>query len=293
MSFKQQYQEEVDQLFGKLKPKGAISKDAVVQEGPLTPLVPFGLNGADVIDSTDSMDVLVYIPDIVLKVLKASVVLVFRQFFSSATSASSGGGATSGASSTSTSDGGGSSTPTSGASSASSAGGTSHTHQWASYIADQAPGGTSRLYTDAGATNFWIPTNNPSNLFTGTEVTGGEHTHGIAHTHTVTIGSHTHGIAHTHSTPAHAHGLTYGVFKEAMPASHSVELRVYKWSGTVWTLLDTITGLTDDVEDVDLTGSITGPGKFKIALISAAAQPNGGRLGVDVAGHVVCAIQPR
>jgi len=107
------------------------------------------------------------------------------------------------------------------------------------------------------------------------------HTHGIAHDHGITHThgiAHDHGIAHTHTTPhhdhsipSHMHGLTYGVFKEAHPASHSATLRVYELVGSTWTLRATIAGLTADAEDVDLTQWITGAGCWRLDLFSAAA----------------------
>ncbi len=97
--------------------------------------------------------------------------------------------------------------------------------------------------------------------------------------------------SHDHTVPAHTHNLTYGVFKEAYPASHSVTLKVYELVAGVWTLRTTISGLTNDQEDVDLTAWITGPGQWMLTLQSAAAQPNGGRLGAYVSGFVLGAIQ--
>ncbi|HET7070152.1 MAG TPA: hypothetical protein VFI40_04965 [Nocardioides sp.] len=91
---------------------------------------------------------------------------------------------------------------------------------------------------------------------------------------------------HDHTTPNHTHGLTYGTYEEAFPASHSVTLTVYKRIAGAWVSQHTTTGITDDLADVDLTTVITGPGDWKITLQSEAAQPNGGRLGCDLFGSI-------
>ncbi len=96
---------------------------------------------------------------------------------------------------------------------------------------------------------------------------------------------------HSHSTPNHSHGLAYGTYEEAFPASHSVTLRTYRRDGTAWTLVSTIAGLTDDLEDVDLTAVLDGPGDWRLELLSAGGQPNGGRLGAELYGSVLGAIQ--
>ena len=130
----------------------------------------------------------------------------------------------------------------------------------------------------AGAT--W---SNPDSSSAIIDIPTSDHTHGMAHTH---------GISHTHSTPNHTHSLTYGVYKEAYPASHSVSLKVYAWDDdAAWDLVTTISGITEDVSEQDLTAYITGPGIWRLELKSAAAQPNGGRLGCDVSGFVIGALQ--
>jgi len=48
--------------------------------------------------------------------------------------------------------------------------------------------------------------------------------------------------------------------------------------------------LTTDAPNIDLTAYITGPGRWRIVLQSAAAQPNGGRLGAHISGWVLGAI---
>ena len=118
-----------------------------------------------------------------------------------------------------------------------------------------------------------------------------DHSHTIAHTHGI---PHTHGTpAHQHTVPGHTHALTvtYGVIKETMPASHSVTLKVYELVSSTWTLRATIAALTADIEDVDLTQWVNGPGAWRLELKGDAAQPNGGRLGCDVVGYALGAIQ--
>lgn len=285
MSIKTTQDEELDRLFGNLtrKPHMRAEQEATPHEGQPATYVPFSFNGADVFDETDTMDVLIYIPDEMVKIVKARAVLSFREFFAPATAASSGGGSTSGSSSASSTASGGSSSPT-------STGGGAHNHRMFEGLG-AVPGITSDHGYRARLSNgsdydmiLKVATGSALDMYTRDSASD--------HSHSVTVPDHSHGIAHTHSTPAHAHGLTYGVFKEPMPASWSVELRLYSWSGTAWTLVASITsGLTSQIEDVDLSDYILTPGKYRISLKSAAGQPNDGRLGCDIAGHVVGAIQ--
>jgi acyl-CoA thioesterase-1 len=91
---------------------------------------------------------------------------------------------------------------------------------------------------------------------------------------------------------SHTHTLTAGASKEGYPASHSVNLKVYLLSGGAWGQVGaTITGITDDAPDIDLSAYITGPGRWRIVLQSAAGQPNGGRLGAHLSGYLIGAIQ--
>lgn len=254
MSYRDVANAETEALFGGLKRtlyRGEPSRDKVSQEGPPATYVPFSFNGADVFDESDTMDVFIFIPDEMVKIVKARALLFFRQFFASATTVSSGGGSTSGSGGGSTSGSGGSSTPTS----------------------------------DGSAVGL--------NFDECPHHAGHAHISSIdSHSHSVTIGSHTHSVsAHTHTTPDHTHDLDYGVFKEALPASWSVELRLYRWTGVFWSLQHEITGLTDQLEEVDLSDYITTPGRYRIRINSAAGQPNDGRLGCDVSGHIVGAIQ--
>jgi hypothetical protein len=107
-----------------------------------------------------------------------------------------------------------------------------------------------------------------------------------------TLWSYAESAPHQHTTPAHSHGITYGIYKETYPASHSVNLSVYLLVGSTWTLQgSTITGLTADSIEQDLSTYVTGPGKWRLVFQSAAAQPNGGRLGVHLSGYLLGAIQ--
>ncbi|MEW6223203.1 MAG: hypothetical protein AB1627_01100 [Chloroflexota bacterium] len=239
---------------------------------PQGQLVPFSFSGQGVFDQDDTLEVHLFIPDRMYITLEARAAIDFRPFFAPAKSAASGGGSTSGASSSSSS----------GASSDSTTGEEgSHDHGFA--FVGAAGGFTVRRFAGrdgAGNSNdVDLPTEQADSLWT---TVNENHLHGMAHTH---------GIAHTHSTPNHTHGLTYGVYKEAYPASHSVTLKVYELEAGTWTLRGTIPGLVADQEDLDLSTYITGPGQWLLELVSAAAQPNGGRLGAYVSGYVLGAIQ--
>jgi hypothetical protein len=228
---------------------------------PQGQLVPFSFSGADVFDSVDTMDVFLFVPDRMYVAIESKALLRFREFFSSAKTAASGGGSTSGSSSASSS-------------SATSVG---HVHSFATDAGAGGPAGTSHLYGHTGVgPGFYLNVTAGGNIETGPETSSL---------------SHTHGITHTHSTPDHTHGLTYGVFKEAYPGSHSVTLKVYELEAGAWVLRGTISGLTADIEEVDLSPYLEGPGNWRLEIKSDTAQPNAGRLGCDVSGYVLGAIQ--
>jgi hypothetical protein len=219
---------------------------------------PLIFGGPGVFDSGSPMRVYVKVPDDVSSILEVKLTLAFRQFFAQAQDASSGGGSTSGSSSAASS----------GASSSSSSANTTlllamgsesiHNHS-------DPQGGTVGL--DGGIQSFVKDIS--------------DHSHTIAHTHN---------IPHTHTTPAHTHPLTYGTYEETFPVSHSVDVRTYKRVLGAWVLQDTQSGITADLADIDLTGVITGPGDWRIEAQSAAAQPNGGRLGCDIYGSILAVI---
>lgn len=184
-----------------------------------------------------------------------------------------------------TSDSGGGATSGSGGSTTSAAGG-AHDHS-AALWASSTPGVYSKsrwsgLTSAGGAFNLNIESDiaGPDGLYTS-----------LTSDHTHTIGGHTHTTPnHQHTVPGHTHSLTAAATKEAYPASHSVTLKVYELVDTTWALRGTIAGLTNDVEDIDLTPYIVGPGRWRIVLQSAAAQPNGGRIGAHLSGFLYGAI---
>jgi hypothetical protein len=121
--------------------------------------------------------------------------------------------------------------------------------------------------------------------------TSGDASTGTAHTHT--SGSYRGTLdetaiadidPHDHTTPNHTHGLAYGTYEESYPASHSVKVKVYQRVSSTWTLVYTSASQTADLVDLDLTSAITGPGDWRLEVLSDAAQPNGGRLGLDLFG---------
>jgi hypothetical protein len=109
----------------------------------------------------------------------------------------------------------------------------------------------------------------------------------------VTVPAHTHTTPnHQHTVPGHVHSLTPASTKEAYPASHSVTLKLYNWDDdAAWDLVGTISGITEDVTDLDILPYITGAGQWEIRLQSAGGQPNGGRLGAHLSGFLVGYIQ--
>lgn len=245
----------------KLFEKGESTKRSlgVRNRQPQGQLVPYSFSGQGILDSGSPLYVFVKIPDRVYLVIEASVTLAFRQFLAPATAASSGGGATSGS-------GGG----------VTSGNGTAHDHSFATDGGAAGPGGASHIFAlTASGIGFYTSVLAGGNWVTGPEQSG--------HNHSVP--------AHTHSTPAHTHALDYGTFEETYPASHSVTLRVYERTGSTWTLRGTFSGLTADLEDVDLTAVMTGPGDWRLTIQSAGGQPQGGRLGCDVFGAVLGPIQ--
>jgi hypothetical protein len=232
-----------------------------------------------------------YIPDRVNLAIECRLAIDFDSYPMPVSAAASGGGSTSGASSAASSASGGSSTPTSGASSAAtSADESAHNHTILSHIG-AAGGYGANKYQGANGNYYDLPSSGTQTLFSGD---GSLHNHGMAHTHVVTIGAHSHTIAHTHDIDAHSHSLTPASTKEAYPASHNVTLKVYKLVGATWTQQgSTISGITDDAPDLDLTAYIaTDPrGRWRVGLQSAAGQPNGGRIGAHLSGFLVAAIQ--
>jgi hypothetical protein len=228
---------------------------------PQGQLVPYSFGGGGILDTGSPLYVYAKIPDRVYVIVEALVSLSFRQFLAPATAAASSG--------TLTSVSGGGSTSGSSSSATSSDDGilllveNSNTHSHAGGAAAQGVVGPT-----IGAA-----------LVKGTD----PHHHTNPHTHSTP--------AHQHDINGHTHALTYGTFEEAYPGSHSVTLKVYERVGGSWTLRGTFTGLTGDLEDVDLTAVMTGPGDWRLTVQSEAGQPQGGRLGCDVYGALTGAIQ--
>lgn len=177
----------------------------------------------------------------------------------------SGGGSTSGD--------GGSSAPTSGPSSASSAQATSHHHAFAADIG-AGSAGADRVYSTRTGVNISLGANNAGDLLTGDEAIGGEHTHGISHTHTVTIAD------HDHSTPNHVHTQTYDIFEEgSLPGAVSVVLdgvNIDSLIGGPFTASSAGAAFEADLADV-----LTSPGWHTLRFESASGK---GR----ITAYVIC-----
>lgn len=211
--------------------------------------ISFSANGY--LDSGSPMRAYVKVPAL-QSVTEAAITLAFRQFMAPSTAASSGGADTSGSS---------------------SAGSSSSDLTGLTFVDTPAAVGSGT---------------------TGAASAGTAHTHGGGSLETTSgvlvsvsgTGSHNHSIPHTHSTPNHTHSLTYGTYEETYPVSHSVKVKTYKRVAGTWTLQDTSASLTGDLEDLDLTSVITSAGDWRFEVLSDAAQPNGGRLGLDLFGLI-------
>jgi len=193
--------------------------------------------------------------------------LRFREFWAPATAASSSGTLTSASSGTLTSASGGSSSPTSDA---------------------------SLIYTTHDGDHYHVETGTNTVSSGGHQHTAG--TNGTSHSHTVTIAGHDHTVAgHDHTVAGHVHGLDFGIFREAMPASINVDLKLWRkpFVGGAWALVTSISGLDQVEVYLDLTSwFVDDPsGLWLLTLKSAAGQPNGGRLAVDVVRDAYGAIQ--
>lgn len=228
-----------------------------------------------VFDSDEPFDYLFAVSRRIYLIVEMSFWIRFREFTAPAKAASVGGGATSGASSSSTSASGGGSSPTSG--------GGPHVHPWMEFESATPGSFTKRRFKeslDSGVKSLNVETNGTGEYLTGSDTPS-------AHTHTVTIGPHTHDIAHTHTTPAHAHGLEYGIFKEPMPATIDVNVGLWHrpFEGGAWQLIASIDGLSEEEQYVDVTSLINtdaAAGLWRLTFQSAPGQPNNGRLTVDV-----------
>lgn len=241
--------------------------------------VPFNFGGQAVLDSDEAANFFVSISDRINVIAEAKVWVRLREFWAPARSASSSGDLTSTSGGGSTSGSGGSSTPT-------SSGGGGHNHQMFEFIDNTPPALTARHFQVQGPGGPDIELKTSAQIDLSSASTSD-------HTHTVTIAAHDHSTpSHQHTTPGHTHDLAYGIFKETIPASWSVTMRVYQLDddGTTWNLVETVSGLTGETHELDLADSITASGLWRLEFQSAAAQPNNGRLAIDVAGQVMGAI---
>ncbi len=137
-----------------------------------------------------------------------------------------------------------------------------------------------------------------------TDTGSGTHAHSVTigdHSHSVSVPSHSHSTpdhshpAHAHDVPNHTHGLTYGIFKEPMPSSINVNAGLWRkpFTGGAWQLVTSISGLTQEEQYVDVTSEFVDDpsGLWRLTFQSAAGQPQGGRLTVDVVHDAWGAIQ--
>ena len=108
-----------------------------------------------------------------------------------------------------------------------------------------------------------------------------------AHTHSVTVPAHDHSV----TVSPHSHTLDFTLSSEPFPVTHDVNMGVYKRVGASWVLQVTVSGLTDEIEDVMLSQYVTGPGQWRLTIQNVAGQPQGGRLSADVYGEVTGAIR--
>jgi len=244
---------------------------SVKNRQPQGQLTPFPISGQGVFDTDDTLEVHFWLPDEMNFIVRCRVAIDFRAFKAPAKSASSSG--------TLTSDSGGGAT--SGASSASTTAAGSHTHVIGQFL-DNSPGAyTTRRFSN-GTGNFNLPFSAANDFVSDADGAGG-HDHGMSHTHSTPN--------HQHNVAGHTHSLVFGIQPETYPGSHSVTLKIYELVGSTWTLRTTITTLTDDREELDLTQWVTGPGQWRLDLQSAGGQPNGGRLAAYVSGHALGPIQ--
>ncbi len=243
----------------------------------------FPAAASGVFDSDEAHEHFFIVPDRVHTMIECLVWLRFREFEAPAKSAATSG--------TLTSDSGGGATSGSGGSSSPTSAGSAHRHIWASFVG-ATPGGYALdkfRGTDGGGTDhfFDLAVASSSSIETFTE--------DPSHTHGVTIGSHSHSTPdHQHSVAGHTHGLTYGIFKEPMPASIDVILGCY-WKaevGDAWQLRGSISGIDEEEVLLDLIELVDfDPGLWRLTFLSASGQPQGGRLTVDIHGIALGAIQ--
>jgi hypothetical protein len=235
-----------------------------------------------VFDQTTANGFLFDLLDEVYVTVRVKVAVAFRSYFAPATSAASGGGATSGSGggSSPTTSSGGSSTPTSSTTGA-------HRHMMFFHQGPGTAASAQQWDVIAGGLPTRVSFNGPSDSLSTYESAAD-------HSHTITVPSHDHSVtipAHDHTTPAHSHSLVYSLHNEAYPVTHNVSCAIYKRVGSSWSLIATVSGLTDDVEEFWVEQYIDGPGLWRLVFQSLAGQPNNGRLAADVSVAALGAIQ--
>lgn len=245
------------------------------------------LSNSGVFDSDEPFDHFFVLPDRIGLIVDAVAWFRFREFTAPAKSAVSSG--------TLTSDSGGGSTTVSGGGATSgnpgglpTAGGTDHLHRLAAWVSDTAGAFTNRKYSTSNVPNINVEASNQNDIYVESE---GTHFHTLpGHTHSTP--NHQHATPnHQHTVPGHTHGLTYGIFKEAMPGSIDVNVGVYIHESEAWQFLGTFSGIKETEIMLDLSPFVDRAGLYRLTLQSAPAQPNGGRLSVDVTGFIMGAIQ--
>jgi hypothetical protein len=257
-----------EEIKARARQKAAAQLNSLSSLGTRGQLVPINFSDSVYFDTATASVTSLYIPDRLYVTIEARVAIDFDQYPMPVSAASSSGG----------------STVTSAASSASTTAGKAHVHPFAVWNGNTPGAFTKRqfgAYKSGAIAYFNLETDALTSAgFLDTDQDGaGGHAHNMPHTHDATL-------------PDHTHPLTAGSSKEAYPASHNVTLNVYLLVGTTWTQQGaTITGLTTDAPVLDLTAYITGPGRWRIVLQSAAAQPNGGRIGAHMSGYVLGGLQ--
>lgn len=271
-------------------------------------------SSSGVFDSNQTHDYFFVISERIFVTVQCAFWIRFRQFWAPATAASSGGGATSTSATTpsgggSTSGSGGGSTPTTssgGSSSPTSSNQAAHRHLMLAFAVAGPISTTIDEHTARradGTVEFaYLGNSGNQDLYTWTA--DGAHAHSVsvpAHDHSVTVPSHDHATpahshpAHSHDVPDHTHGLTYGIFKEPMPSSINVNAGLWRkpFTGGSWTLVASISGLTQEENYVDVTSEFVDDpsGLWRLTFQSAPGQPQGGRLTVDVVHDAWGAIQ--
>ena len=217
--------------------------------------------GSVTFDDTEPGYIYFYVPSFTGFAFGVPAALInthFREFWAPAKDAAGSG--------TLTSNSGGASTS-----------GADHTHVHPMFLWQSntpAAGTAVRKYWDssAGGTNINIDTSAANDLFSLAEAAPG-HNHSTPN--------------HTHTVPGHTHNLTFGIFKETFPGSHSVDVLVQQFSGGSWTTVQTISNITADSDlGRSIAAGITAAGEYRLRFLSDAAQPNSGRLVADVSGYV-------